>query len=543
MQPVFGFSKVNHFTYKKTTSTVKHKAPQSAAIPAIVARAHKYSTATIRESTPSKDLRICFVHTPMSSVNVPERDNFWFNFDKRYYSVHPNLQPADASIWELPHWMTWLGGVLKAEGFKNINALSLYPSVKIDEGIDVKLVSQEIKDNPADVYLYSPMTPNLHNAYDIASIAKNIHSKCINVFGGIIATPLHEQVAQHQAVDYVIRDRGEFALPQLLHHLSSEETLSNVKNLTYKSKNESGKLHINKELYPYIEPKDLPFPLFDLFPKTTGDKLRYIRQNYAIGCPFKCSFCTIQTIGRKPGYFPIERVLAEIKAYRSHYGDHHNIYFGDETFTLDTKKTIELCHALQKEGNITYDIQTRLMSLNNNEMLKSLNASGCKWVEVGIETLSQKSMFIHKQGTNLTKIKDILKRLRDHNLPVCSFIVNGLPEQTTDEMKYSIDAVTELLDENLLHATYFFGLVPYPGSLMYSNPEKYGLKIKTHDYKYYNEDLEPVYDTANATSSEIYKVFQKGVKQLGNAMSKKPFLGIDIDEAKMKRLGKSLNHI
>jgi anaerobic magnesium-protoporphyrin IX monomethyl ester cyclase len=487
------------------------------------------------------DLRICFVHTPMSSVTISGRDKFWFNFDMRYYAVHPGLKLANASIWELPHWMTWLGGVLKAKNFNNIKALSLYTAINLNEGINKNFIEKELDSNPADIYLYSPMTPNLHYAYDIAALVKARYPESINVFGGIIATPLHKQVALHPAVDYVVRDRGEFALPQLLKAISTSSDLANVKNLTYKDS--SGQLHSNAELYPYIEPKDIPFPYYDLFPKSTGDKLRYIRQNYALGCPFRCSFCTIQTIGRKPGYFPIERVLKEIKAYRSHYGEQHNIYFGDETFTLDTKRTLEICEALQKEGNITYDIQTRLMSLTNKNLLSALRDSGCKWVEVGIESVVQKSMLIHKQNTNLEKLKDILKLLRDHDLPVCSFIINGLPEQTIDEMRRSIDNVCNLLDENLLHASYFFGLVPYPGSSMYQNPEKYGMKIKHHDYKYYNEDLESVYDTAYNTSEEIYKVFLEGVIKIGQAMSAKPYLGNELSEDIQNNLGKSMAHV
>ena len=131
-------------------------------------------------------------------------------------------------------------------------------------------------------------------------------------------------------------------MPLLLKNISDENLIPTVKNLTYKKPNET-EVYINPDLYPYMDLKDLPFPFYDIFPKLAGNKLRYIRQNYALGCPFKCSFCTIQTIGRKPSYFPVERVLKEIRAYRSHYGEHHNIYFGDETFTLDNKKTLEMC--------------------------------------------------------------------------------------------------------------------------------------------------------------------------------------------------------
>lgn len=488
-----------------------------------------------------KKLKVCFVHTPMSSVTVPGRDRFWTHFDERYYAVHPNLKPADAGIWELPHWMTWLAGVLKASGFENIRALDLYTAVDLTKGIDRDRMSAEIASTPADVYLFSPMTPNLHNAYDIASLIKSIQPGSINVFGGVVSTPLHDRVIEHPAVDFVVRDRGEYALPELLTRIEMGDSVKGMKNLTHKDVD--GTVQFNPELYPYMDLSELPFPFVDLFPKEVGEKLRYIRQNYALGCPFTCSFCTIQTIGRKPGYFSTTRVIDEIKAYRAHYGEHHNIYFGDETFTLNTPKTLEICDALQREGNITYDIQTRLMSLNNQKVLKALYDSNCKWIEVGIETLSEKSAQIHKQGTNITKIEEMLRRLRDQGLPVCSFIVNGLPDQTPDEMRMSIDSVARLVDKQLLHATYYFGLVPYPGSEMYRNPEKFGMTIKSHDYRFYNEDIEPVYDTKHATSTEIYKVFQEGVRILGDAMSSTPYLGVPLSAETRGLLGKSLTHV
>ena len=486
-------------------------------------------------------LRICFVHTPMCSVQVEGRNKFWYNFDKRYYAVHSALKPTDASIWELPHWMIWLGGVLKSKGFTDIKTFSLYTAVDILTGLDQAIILKDIQENPSDVYLYSPMTPNLHLALEIASLVKFCFPNSINVFGGVIATPQHKQIASRAEVDIVVRDRGEIALPELLKALQGNQPVENVKNLSYKNK--TGAIITHSKLYSYLEPKNIPDPYIELFPKDVGPKLRYIRQNYALGCPFKCSFCTIQTIGRKPNYFPVERVLNEIKQFRAHYGEYHNIYFGDETFTVNKEKTKEICSALRLTGNITYDIQTRLENLVDKPILLMLSSSGCRWVEVGIETLIQKSMPIHKQNTNLMKVKEILFRLRDHGLPVCSFIVNGLPEQTLDEMRYSIDKVCSLLEEGLLHASYFFGLVPYPGSIMYDKPECYGLKIKHHDYKYYNEELVPVYDTHLATSDEIYKVFLEGVQKIGQAMSSQPCLGTPLPVEFIENLGKSLVHV
>lgn len=493
------------------------------------------------ETSPSSErFQTCFVHTPMASVEVQGRERFWTEFDKRYYAVHPGLKPANAGIWELPHWMPWLAGVLQAEGFEN-KALNPYSAVDYKTGIDEDFIVRELRNNPSDTYLFSPMTPNLHLAYAIAGLVKKTHPHSKTIFGGVIATPLHQELAKHPQVDYVVFGRGETALPALLTALKNKEGLEKVGQLSYK--NNAGEVVTNLNTYPMVHPENLAFPKYDLFPKTLGEELRYIRQNYALGCPFRCSFCTIQTIGMKPNYFPVARVLAEIKAYRSHYGEYHNIYFGDETFTLNKERTLVICKALKEAGNITYDMQTRLTNLHNKEVLMALQESGCKWVEVGIETLVQQSLNFHKQGTNISQLRETLRKLRDLGLPVCSFIINGLPDQTPDDMRRSIDILCKLLDEKLLHASYFFGLVPYPGSLMYKNPAKFGLKINHNDFSLYNEDLLPVYDTPHATAEQIYEVFLEGVSQIGEAMSSKPYLGQEIPEDFLAQCGKSLTHV
>lgn len=61
-------------------------------------------------------MRIAFVHTPMATVPVPERQGFWRHFDIQYHSAHPGLRHMQRSLWELPHWILWLGGVLDAHG-------------------------------------------------------------------------------------------------------------------------------------------------------------------------------------------------------------------------------------------------------------------------------------------------------------------------------------------------------------------------------------------------------------------------------------------
>lgn len=471
----------------------------------------------------------------MPRLRVEERQTFWRNFDRRYYAVHPNLRPMRKVLWEIPHWVTWLGGVLAQEGFDSLEALDLYTvDCAVPGGVDEAKVSTIVAQHQADVFLFSPMTPNLPQALHIADIVKRHYPASTTVFGGVVATPLCEDIARHPSVDYVVFGRGEYALPGLLRALRARSDVNGMGNLAYKMSSNGG-VAVSQDIHPPIPVGDMPFPKIDIFPQATGNDIRYFRQVYGMGCPYRCPFCTIQTIGANPSYFPIERVVSEIRAYKAHFGQHHHIYFGDETFTLNPKRTIELCSALRAEGGIEYDCQTRMNCLTAGRLLTALRNSGCVWIEIGIETANQESQNLYKQRTKLSDIETALANLRDHGLPACSFMINGFPNQTLDDMRRSVDWACSLIDRGLLHASYLFGLVPYPGTLMYSSPERFGMTLHHRIFDLYNEDLLPVYDTPFATSEQIYDVLLEGVTTLGEVMGHKPYLGngAHVDEGQL----------
>jgi len=366
------------------------------------------------------------------------------------------------------------------------------------------------------------MISNLQFAIDMAACAKAVQPNAKVVFGGVAATPLRKRLVSGGSIDFVVRNRGEVALPALLNALNNSENLATVGNLTFRDSR--GKVHETEFEYGGLAPNDIPFPEVGIIPASVKNDIRLIRLVHAIGCPYKCHFCTIQTIGRPPSYFGVDRVIAELDAYRSLLGE-HTIYFGDETFTLAPDRTIELCGALKSRENIVYDAQTRLDCLSDDRLLAALAESGCVWLEIGIEWISQGVQDSFKQGTDMSEMEDTLCRLKDHGIATCSFLINGLPGLSLGEMHRGIDRACDLIERGLLHATYLFNLVPYAGSSLHDHPERHGLTIRHYDYRYYNEDLQPVYDTRHATAEEIHTVFLRGLRELGQAMSERPSLG------------------
>jgi hypothetical protein len=83
-----------------------------------------------------------------------------------------------------------------------------------------------------------------------------------------------------------------------------------------------------------------------------------------------------------------------------------------------------------------------------------------------------------------------------------------------------------LITRDLLQASYLSGLVPYPGSAFFARPEAFGMRLHTREFKHYNEELTPVFNTRHATSDEIYRVYLDGLGTLTDAMRKRPYFGV-----------------
>ncbi len=419
--------------------------------------------------------------------------------------------------------MTWLGGVLEHEGVSSLEALDLYTECAVLDGIDEPKTLAILKEHPADVYLFSPLTPNLSTALTIADMIKRLYPRSLVIFGGVVASPLHEQVARHPSVDYVVVGKGEYALPHLLYAIQHPESIEEVGQLTYR--NRRGDIVVHKRAYPLMPLNELPFPKIDLFPRDYGENIRYIRQVYADGCPFRCAFCSAPGHGRRPSYFPIARVLSEIAAYRSYYGEHHHFYFGDLTFTYNTERTLALCDALKAQQGVLYDCQTRLGSLHDARLPKALYESGCRWLEFGMETFNQTSLDLFKQRTSVAQVEDILARLRDNGIAACTSMLIGLPNESPDDMRRSMDQICSLIGRGLLHASYVFNLVPYPGTRLYEESERFGVRLRHNDLSLFREDLVSVFDSPYATAEQIYSILLEGIQNIASVMEQRPAIG------------------
>lgn len=173
-------------------------------------------------------------------------------------------------------------------------------------------------------------------------------------------------------------------------------------------------------------------------------KNRYVI-NISRGCPFGCPHCLIQlTEGRKERRRSIEnleKVIEEIKNQYSH------IKLWAANFTLDKQYVKDFCKMMQsKYPDITWECATRINLVQDKEMLKEMNKSGCKQISLGIESLNNLEL-IHTKDFNENQVLEAILNIQEAGINVKGCIMLGMPNQTKEDI---INILKFLIDNNVI---------------------------------------------------------------------------------------------
>lgn len=120
------------------------------------------------------------------------------------------------------------------------------------------------------------------------------------------------------------------------------------------------------------------------------------------------------------------------------------------------------------------------MEYLTDEICRLLKESGCKFVSVGIESLNPNNLkFLHKYN-NLIYLHN-LENARIYGLIIRASFMVGLPFDTDDTIKYFFDEAAKLYIQEFA----VYPLIPYPGTEIAANAEKFHYKITSNDYDKY----------------------------------------------------------
>lgn len=193
---------------------------------------------------------------------------------------------------------------------------------------------------------------------------------------------------------------------------------------------------------------------------------RYASLQTSLGCPYHCTFCCINAPFGGAGirYWSAAAVLKQVDELVNTYGV-RNIKIPDEMFVLNRNHVLEICDGLIDRG---YDLNiwayARIDTIKD-EFLEKLKKAGFNWLGIGIESASKHVRDgVEKGRFGEREIVATVKRTRDHGIHVGANYIFGLPDDTLETMRETLDLALVLNTE----WANFYCAMAYPGSPLYT---------------------------------------------------------------------------
>jgi len=365
----------------------------------------------------------------------------------------------------------------------------------------------------------SASSQNMHGMISLAEVVRatcGMNLKILFVGGHVAALP-RQVLELHSCIDMVCQNEGVYTISNLL-KTNLNDKLDQVDGLGYR---DNGSIVLNQPS-PIVSKNDLPAEL----PGIAWDKLpmdRYRtslwhaypnnceRQPFAalytsLGCPMRCSFCMINIINRQENeysdgsaifrYWDPDFIIKEFDQL-AEFGI-KNIKIADELFVLNTSHFMRLCELIIERGyNFNIWCYSRVDTVKE-KFLETLKKAGVNWLALGIESANTKvRKDVTKGRFEDVDIRDIVKKIRGHDINVIANYIFGLPEDNMESMRMTLDLALELNTEE----GNFYSAMAYPGSPLYGQAQKAGWKLPGQyagysQHSYYSQPLPTKYLTA-----------------------------------------------
>lgn len=194
-----------------------------------------------------------------------------------------------------------------------------------------------------------------------------------------------------------------------------------------------------------------------------------LRMETKRGCQFYCAFCAHKDLTHNKVYTHcIDKSFQELQLFYDNKVKKINIIdpiFNIGTTYLDITK--EIC---KLGGNTLYSLQTRFESID--DIFCNLVSSKNFHLEFGLQSIHKNELEIIDRHSNMNKITATSQKMKDYGISYEVSIIYGLPEQTYDSFRQTIDFLHEQGCKNIKA----FPLMIYRGTKLYTIKDQYNLQ-------------------------------------------------------------------
>ena len=103
--------------------------------------------------------------------------------------------------------------------------------------------------------------------------------------------------------------------------------------------------------------------------------------------------------------------LDELEWIESNLPEVKEVFFEDDTFTINKKRVLEFCEKYKERGlDITWSCNARADTLDL-ETMKAMKKANCRFLIVGFESADNRILKNIKKGFTVEKAKEFYKKL------------------------------------------------------------------------------------------------------------------------------------
>ncbi|MBI1935316.1 B12-binding domain-containing radical SAM protein [Candidatus Woesearchaeota archaeon] len=349
-----------------------------------------------------------------------------------------------------------ISAVLKSEGHK-VGVIHINNENGVVDNDAVIL--QDIKEFNPDIIGFTCTSFEFTRSNQIAGYLKSHGIKVPIILGGVHATIAPHEFNGSNFDAFVVGD-GEIVFSEMAKGLLEAKGIIHGK--------------------PVEDINTLPMTDWDLLDMATiiGTKNGWLNLPLSRGCPYKCTFCGVPRIHEAKNYYIVRRknvdkIVEELKYLVSKFPV-KVFNFDDDLFTLNFKWLMDFTSAYKKEiydvYGIQYCIESRLDTLVD-VTAKALADSGCREIQFGLETGSQKLLDFVKKQLNYDKIVKGFGLCRKYGIRSYAYIIFGIPGEDESTLNDTISLIAKVRP-TLLRPTF---LIPVKGTDLFDYCQKNGL--------------------------------------------------------------------
>ena len=392
-------------------------------------------------------------------ANAPPSHTDVLLFMPPYWDVYGDIDVRKIGFILPSLGVAYVASYLKGNGIK-VRLVDVACAIRSEE--EVASTIRELRPRMVGITAVTAGMPTVHR---IAQITKQIDPEIVVVAGGPHPCALPADTLEEPAIDLVVEGEGEVPLLELARGTSPEA----VPGVTFRG-HDGGIVSVPRG--PLLEDMDaLPVPLFDHLPVhdygylVLGNALPVLS---ARGCPLPCTFCASTVVNQRRYRARSPEAFAdEIRWIHSRFGIDSYV-FCDDTFTLDQKRTVALCEELLRlDFPIRWSCMIRAAGLRRST-LAIMKRAGCRLVEIGAESGDEEILESIQKKTKLHEIRTTVDRAKGVGLLTNAFFILGLPGETPETVKRTIDFAASLP----IDFAQFSMFTPLPGTASWDQVEE-----------------------------------------------------------------------